>query len=655
MWLRLRLYVLVNLCRRPLGLLRHPFTQRCLQIVHGQRLGEIIVHAGGNAALGFALQGVRRDGDDRRAPAAGFFVGAHRGRQFKAVHVGHVAIGQQQGVVALTPGLERQLAVVRHLAGITEFGQLAADDLLVGHVVFGQQDQRAPGPRLVDRQSDDVRCRAVVDIGFDQRRGPSGGNGDGVDQLRLTHRIAVEGDAVRPFDAGAAALAARQQHKRQAVSGQALDRLLLALGVQIEVENDDIVARRIQGRPVQAGRSRRFVGDDLDLRRPVVQILFDGETEGRNLGRRQHAQAGEVDVDLAGAAFPAQRHRQFNGEGRARADFTGHGDLAAHQVGQVLADRQTQPGAAETPRRRAFGLGKSAEQFFLGFGRYADALIDHRKPQPQIAALARHRIGPHDDLALFREFHRVAGQVKDDLAQANRVAQHGRRNFRIDVGENAHTLARGVGRHRRRCPLDDIDDRGRHAFDIELAGFDFGKIENVVDDGEQRITRIAHRIQHQALLVIQFGLREQIGHADDAVHRRADFVAHRGQEIGLGLGRRFGLIARHPELRLGFLALGYVFLDAEEIGDLASLIGQRGERNVLPIRLAGLLLVVEFAVPDPAAFDGVPQFLELLGLQETGFQNAEGIAQDIFRAIAANSGKRRVDVFYIAVRIGNDD
>ena len=40
----------------------------------------------------------------------------------------------------------------------------------------------------------------------------------------------------------------------------------------------------------------------------------------------------------------------------------------------------------------------------------------------------------------------------------------------------------------------------------------------------------------------------EIGHADDGVHRRADLVAHVGEELALGGRRRLGLLPRDVEL-----------------------------------------------------------------------------------------------------------
>ena len=90
-------------------------------------------------------------------------------------------------------------------------------------------------------------------------------------------------------------------------------------------------------------------------------------------------------------------------------------------------------------------------------------------------------------------------------------------------------------------------------FEIELAGLDLGEIENVVDDAEQRLGgRLAPVSRYSRCSAVEFGVQHQLGHADDAVHRRADFVAHVGQEFALG---PVGLLGRFLGLMQGFLGM----------------------------------------------------------------------------------------------------
>src|SRR3954470_9976884 len=52
-----------------------------------------------------------------------------------------------------------------------------------------------------------------------------------------------------------------------------------------------------------------------------------------------------------------------------------------------------------------------------------------------------------------------------------------------------------------------------------------------------------------SLLLIQPGLDQQVGKADDAVQRRPKLMAHGGQEVGFGLAGLIGCFLGSSELR----------------------------------------------------------------------------------------------------------
>ena len=124
----------------------------------------------------------------------------------------------------------------------------------------------------------------------------------------------------------------------------------------------------------------------------------------------------------------------------------------------------------------------------------------------------------------------------------------------------------------------------RHAeggrLEVELARLDLGEVENVVDDRQQRFGRVAGRLEVLPLLARQLGVEHQIGHAEDGVHRRADFVAHVGEEGALGVAGGFGGLHRLPQGDFHLLALGDVDADAED-GRLAVVLDDGG-REVGP-------------------------------------------------------------------------
>jgi hypothetical protein len=84
-----------------------------------------------------------------------------------------------------------------------------------------------------------------------------------------------------------------------------------------------------------------------------------------------------------------------------------------------------------------------------------------------------------------------------------------------------------------------------HELDVDVlefqaSGFDLREVEDLVDHREQHLARTADRLAEFTLLRRQRRVEQQFGRADHAVHRRADLVAHRGHEVGLGVRSGFG-------------------------------------------------------------------------------------------------------------------
>src|SRR5229473_6145577 len=56
----------------------------------------------------------------------------------------------------------------------------------------------------------------------------------------------------------------------------------------------------------------------------------------------------------------------------------------------------------------------------------------------------------------------------------------------------------------------------------ESSALDFGEVENIVDELQQRVTVVLHDAQELLLMLIQIAFGKQYRHAQDRVHRRAD-------------------------------------------------------------------------------------------------------------------------------------
>ena len=67
----------------------------------------------------------------------------------------------------------------------------------------------------------------------------------------------------------------------------------------------------------------------------------------------------------------------------------------------------------------------------------------------------------------------------------------------------------------------------------------------------------------------QLGVQRQVGHADDAVHRSANFVAHVGQELALRAVGRFGGFFGPLQIRLRLFAVGNIDVYAYDPADIS--------------------------------------------------------------------------------------
>src|SRR4051812_15805667 len=76
-------------------------------------------------------------------------------------------------------------------------------------------------------------------------------------------------------------------------------------------------------------------------------------------------------------------------------------ELAAHQLHEVPADRQPEPGAAIATADRSVGLRERLEQALLLFGAHADPGVTHFETQSHRLSTLLHQPDSHDDLAPF--------------------------------------------------------------------------------------------------------------------------------------------------------------------------------------------------------------------------------------------------------------
>ena len=135
------------------------------------------------------------------------------------------------------------------------------------------------------------------------------------------------------------------------------------------------------------------------------------------------------------------------------------------------------------------------------------------------------------------------------LAQAQHVALDGGRHGRLDAADELELLALGAAGEQLPDLLGELADVERLADQVHLAGLDLRVVEDVVDDLHHRLGGGAHRVHVAPLPLVEVGAGEQLRHAEHAVHRRADLVAHVGEELVLRPGERLRAAQAAPRAR----------------------------------------------------------------------------------------------------------
>ena len=148
-----------------------------------------------------------------------------------------------------------------------------------------------------------------------------------------------------------------------------------------------------------------------------------------------------------------------------------------------------------------------------------------------------------------------------------------------------------------------------------MPGLDLRQVEDVVDDRQQVRGGRLDLVQALGLLRRRAGALQQVREAEDGVQRRADLVAHVGQEGALGLVGGLGplpclvefrgalgdqflqVVAVAIEFGAEALLFGDVLLDRDIVGDASVGLADRRDDGELDVLAAVLAPVVEFALP----------------------------------------------------------
>ena len=91
------------------------------------------------------------------------------------------------------------------------------------------------------------------------------------------------------------------------------------------------------------------------------------------------------------------------------------------------------------------------------------------------------------DLALLGKFDGIANQIDDDLTQTRRIPDDTRRHIGMHIRDQFKAFfVRTDGQHPNCLEHGVLNGKGQR-LEFHLASFDFRKIEDVIDDGQQRL------------------------------------------------------------------------------------------------------------------------------------------------------------------------
>ena len=160
------------------------------------------------------------------------------------------------------------------------------------------------------------------------------------------------------------------------------------------------------------------------------------------------------------------------------------------------------------------------------------------------------------DHALSGEFDGIADQVEQDLADAQGIAEHILRQVGGQAQAQFQPLALALRNHQAHHVADDRAECHGLLADEQLAGVEARHFEDVAQYSEQGARRIQRNLDGTPGLLFFRRHQRDFTHADDAVHRRAQLVAHVGEKFALGavcsLGGLLGLLqAEHDPVAFG--------------------------------------------------------------------------------------------------------
>ena len=275
----------------------------------------------------------------------------------------------------------------------------------------------------------------------------------------------------------------------------------------------------------------------------------------------KNAQLVRVQISLVRLnALPvrlSERHRHR--EDRAFALLALHFDVTVHQLHNALGDGHAEAGASVSACGRGVLLAEGFKDMRQVFLAHADAGVADHEFQRRLPVKMRPLLDHKTYRAPFgRELDGIAQDVDQHLLELHDVADIIIIDAARDPAVVAQTFVPALAADHGVDLLKALGKGELLLLDRHAPGFDAAHIQNVVDDPQQMLRGGADLLQVFLHLVAGRGIvHGDVVQTDDGVHRRADLMAHVGEERGF---RTVGMLRRSERVLQRLSAFGQLRL-----------------------------------------------------------------------------------------------
>ena len=150
------------------------------------------------------------------------------------------------------------------------------------------------------------------------------------------------------------------------------------------------------------------------------------------------------------------------------------------------------------------------------------------------------RLHAHSHPPRGRKLDRVRQQVAQHLAQATHTAAIGVGQVRRKLGLQHQPFLARARVEQQQLPMHHLAQREAQRFRQVGPFLEACVVEDLIQGGQQGLARLVQHLQTSNVFGRERALSQELDHAQHAVHRRADLVAHGGKELRLGPICRLG-------------------------------------------------------------------------------------------------------------------